>query len=141
MTGLAIANNRRAIAPRPPLGWPLLQVPDDTGSWAWPSLAQSLKNQIIIILKTRAGEQLMNPDFGAGLENYFHEPDGIVIRARIRDLVTESLNAWENRILVDAVSVEASTIDARELLINICYRSTFNTEPQILAVAMPLGGA
>ena len=141
MTGLAIANDRRAVAPRPPLGWSFLAVPDDTGSWAWPSLAQSLKNQIIIILKTRAGEQLMNPDFGAGLENYFHEPDGVVIRARIRELIAESLAAWENRIVIDAISVDASTVDARELLISISYRANFNAEPQVMALAMPLGGA
>jgi uncharacterized protein len=139
MTGQAQTNELRVIALHPPLGWPLLQVPDETGTWTWPNLAQSLKNQIIVILKTRPGEQLMAPEFGAGLENQLHEQDGIVTRTRIRDLIAESLKSWENRIVVDGISVEPSPSDGREVLITISYRAVFDAAPQNLAMAMPLG--
>jgi uncharacterized protein len=141
MTGKALSTDVRILAPRPPLGWPLLQVPDESGSWRWPDLAQSLKNQIYVILKTKPGEQLMNPEFGAGLENELHEPDGLVTRARIRDLITKNLQDWESRIIVDAITVDASPRDGREVLIGISYRSRFNAMSQTLALAMPLGRA
>ncbi len=141
MTGKALSTDVRVLAPKPPLGWPLLQVPDESGSWRWPDLAQSLKNQIYVILKTRPGEQLMMPEFGAGLENELHEPDGIVTRARIREMIAKNLQDWEGRVVVDAITVEAAPHDGREVLISIAYRSRFNTMPQTLAFAMPLGSA
>jgi uncharacterized protein len=139
MIGQALSNDLRLKQPKPPLGWPLLQVPDETGSWVWPDLAQSLQNQITVILKTRPGEQLMAPDFGAGLENELHEQNGVVTRARIRELIADSLKRWENRIVVDAISVEPSASELREVLITISYRALFNAAPQSLALAMPIG--
>ena len=70
--------------PLPPIGWPLLPQPDETGSLAYPTLEQSVRDQIRIILLTRPGEQLMRPEFGAGLENYVHEPNTLATRRRIR---------------------------------------------------------
>ncbi len=143
MTGKAISSEFRLLAPKAPLGWPLLQVPDEDGQgqWEWPDLETSLKNQIYVILKTRPGEQLMSPDFGAGLEDHLHEPDGIVTRTRLRDLIASSLKRWESRIVVDRVIVEPAPSDAREVLITVSYHAIFNAAPQVLAIALPLGTA
>ena len=56
--------------PAPLLGWPLLPLPDANGQVHWPSLEQSVAQQIRVILQTRPGEQLMRPTYGAGLENF-----------------------------------------------------------------------
>ena len=57
-----------------PIGWPLLPVPDANGQLHYPSLAQSVRELIQVLLSTRPGEQLMRPGFGAGLENLLTEP-------------------------------------------------------------------
>ena len=82
-----------AEALRPLIGWPLLPVPDDHGQLPFPNLETSVRESIRVILSTRPGEQLMRPDFGAGLDRLLHEPNTLATRRSIRDLVQDSLDA------------------------------------------------
>lgn len=109
-----------------PLGWPLLPVPDANGQLHYPGLAQSVREQIQVLLSTRPGEQLMNPGFGAGLENLLTEPNTVATRSRIKELVGEALKRWEDRIVVDAIGVDpvsdAATGVADGVRVEIAYR-------------------
>src|SRR5258706_7464095 len=107
---------------RPLLGWPLLPLPDEAGVVGWPSLEQSVREAIRIILTTRPGEQLMRPDFGAGLDRLLHEPNTVATRRQIRDLVQASLTRWERRILLDAVEVWEVPDEPSHLRVEIAYR-------------------
>lgn len=89
-----------------PLGWPLLPVPDANGQLHYPGLAQSVREQIQVLLSTRPGEQLMHPGFGAGLENLLTEPNTVATRSRIKELVGDALKRWEDRIVVDGIAVD-----------------------------------
>lgn len=89
-----------------PLGWPLLPVPDANGQLHYPGLAQSVREQIQVLLSTRPGEQLMHPGFGAGLENLLTEPNTVATRSRIKELVADALQRWEDRIVVDGIAVD-----------------------------------
>jgi len=89
-----------------PIGWPLLAVPDAQGRLGYPTLAQSVRELIQVVLSTRPGEQLMRPAFGGGLENLLNEPNTVTTRSRIHDLVQESLARWEPRIMVDGIAVD-----------------------------------
>ncbi len=89
-----------------PLGWPLLPVPDANGQLHYPGLAQSVREQIQVLLSTRPGEQLMHPGFGAGLENLLTEPNTVATRSRIQELVGDALKRWEDRIVVDGIAVD-----------------------------------
>jgi hypothetical protein len=60
---------------------------------------------IQVILQTRPGEQLMRPSFGAGLEDFVNEQNTITTRRRIKDSITESIERWEPRIIVNRVDV------------------------------------
>ena len=89
----------------PPIGWPLLPVPDSAGQMQWPELEQSVLQRIRVLMQTRPGEQLMRPRFGAGLQNFVGQPDTIATRKRLQDHVRSALDAWEPRIRVDEVEV------------------------------------
>jgi phage baseplate assembly protein W len=108
--------------PAPPIGWPLLPIPDDAGQLAWPTLEQSVAQLIRVILQTRPGEQLMRPTFGAGLENFLHEPNTVTTHRRIRDVITTSLARFEPRILVDDVAVTAPEGAPGQIRVEIAYR-------------------
>jgi phage baseplate assembly protein W len=112
-----------------PIGWPLLPVPDEHGELGYPSLAQSVREQIQVILSTRPGEQLMRPTYGGGLENLLAEPNTVATRSRIRDLVEESLSRWEPRIIVDAVAVDTVAGDANAVRVEIAYRLKRTQQP------------
>ena len=58
-----------------------------------------------MILSTRPGEQLMRPEYGAGLDRLLHAPNTLATRRQIRDWVMDSLGRWERRILLDRVEV------------------------------------
>jgi phage baseplate assembly protein W len=108
--------------PRPPIGFPLLPLPRDDGSLAWPTLEQSVEQQLRVILLTRPGEQLMWPEFGAGLANFLHEPNTLTTQRRIRDAVADSLARWEKRIIVDDVGVREVPDQPARLRVEIAYR-------------------
>src|SRR5215208_1652650 len=84
-----------------PVGWPLLPLPDDQGRLAWPDPAASVRQLIEVVLRTRPGEQLMRPRFGGGLEEFVAEPNTLVTRRRIHDVVRGALDRWEPRISVE----------------------------------------
>jgi hypothetical protein len=105
-----------------PLGWPLLPVPDAEGKLHYPTLAQSVREAIQIILSTRPGEQLQRPTWGAGLETLLAEPNTVATRTRIHDLVAESLARWEPRITVESVAVDTVAGDAGAVRVEIAYR-------------------
>ena len=126
-----------SIAPAP-IGWPLLPVPDGSGELRYPSLDESVRQQIRVILTTRPGEQLMRPGFGAGLEDFVHEPNTITTRRRVRDAVSEALAEWEPRIAVDRVEVWEVEDRPGALRVEIGYRLRRTGAARQLGVVLEL---
>ena len=123
----------------PPLvGWPLLPQPDAHGALAYPTLEQSVRQTIQVILRTRPGEQLMRPDFGAGLESFLHQSNTLTTRRQIRDLVAQALDAWEPRIVVDLVDVTEVPDQPSQIRIQIAYRLQRTGLAQRMGVTMEL---
>ncbi|MFZ4699716.1 MAG: GPW/gp25 family protein [Candidatus Methylumidiphilus sp.] len=125
---------------RPPLGWPLLPLPDEFGRLDYPGLEDSIRQTIKVILSTRPGEQLMRPDFGAGLDLLLHEPNTLSTRRQIRDRVQESLTRWEPRIILDAVEVWEVANQPTYLRVEIAYRLVRNGSPGQVALTVQLEG-
>jgi phage baseplate assembly protein W len=128
-----------ARPPAPPIGWPLLPVPDSNGELAYPSaLAESVRQQLTVILSTRPGEQLMRPTFGAGLTEFLGESDTVATRQRVYDRVIQSLAQWEPRIDVNRVDVDDLPGRPGWLRIEIGYRIVRTGELLTLGVNLEL---
>lgn len=127
-----------ARLPPPPIGWPLLPVPDDTGRLAWPSLTRSIHDQIRVILQTRPGEQLMRPRFGAGLQELVGQPDTLSTRQRVQELVTSSLARWEPRISIEGVEVFDDPTQPGTVRVDIRFRIRRTGAPSQLGVTIAL---
>jgi hypothetical protein len=121
-----------------PIGWPLLPAPDEDGNLSYPALAQSVREQIQVILSTRPGEQLNRPTYGAGLENLLAEPNTVATRSRIHDLVEESLARWEPRIVVDAVAVDTVADDPQAVRVEIAYRLKRTQQPARVGLTLAM---
>ncbi|MBN8442660.1 MAG: GPW/gp25 family protein [Thauera sp.] len=124
--------------PRPSIGWPLFAVPDADGRLDWPDLETSVRQGIRIILSTRPGEQLMRPEYGAGLDRLLHEPNNLATRRQLRDWVMESLGRWERRIVLDRVEVLEVPGEPADLRVEIAYRLARTGTPGALAVTVRL---
>jgi uncharacterized protein len=125
--------------PPPPIGWPLLPLPDEDGRLAYPpTLADSVRQQLQVILSTRPGEQLMRPGFGAGLTDFLGEPDNVTTRRRVYDRVIDAIGRWEPRVAVDRVDVDAVAGRPGWLRIEVGYRLLRTGEPATLGVSLEL---
>ena len=86
-----------------------------------------IRQAIWIILGTAAGERVMRPDFGAGLQALVFEPINTTTMALVRQRVQEALTLWEPRIDNVTVQITAQPAQGR-LMIDIHYRvRTTNT--------------
>lgn len=132
---MTIDNRSRGVA----IGWPLLPVPDENGELTYPSaLAGSVRQQLQVILSTRPGEQLMRPDFGAGLTAFLGEPDTVTTRRRIYDRVIEAIDRWEPRVDVDRVDVDDLPGRPGWLRIEVAYRVRRTGDTSTLLVNLEL---
>jgi phage baseplate assembly protein W len=123
-----------------PVNWPLLGLPDSEGRLSYPSLEESVRQSIKIILQTNPGERLMRPGFGGSLERYLHEPNTLTTRRQIRDLITTSLGRWEQRILLDRVDVWEVEERPDTVRIEIVYRLRRNNRTQQMGITLNLEG-
>jgi len=121
-----------------PIGWPFLPVPQ-AGVLSFPTLEQSVRDSIRVILMTRPGEQLMRPRYGAGLQNFLDEGNTVALRARIQTSILQSLQNYENRIAVDAVNVDPVAGSPGEVQVQIYYRLLRTNAPQQIGVTMQIG--
>jgi phage baseplate assembly protein W len=94
---------------------------------------------IKIILRTRPGELLMHPEFGAGLESMVHQPNTLETRRAIHDLVASSVSRWEPRVLLDRVEVSDVPADPAEVRVEIAYRLRQTGAAQQLGLSLTLG--
>lgn len=125
---------------RPPVGFPLLAVPDAAGELRFPTLEESVRQAIEVVLRTRPGEQLMRPEFGAGLEDFAGEPNTTSTRRRMTDTIVDALARWEDRIEVERVDV-LDVLDAPTTVrVEIVYRLRRTGAVQQLGLSMDLGG-
>jgi phage baseplate assembly protein W len=121
------------------IGWPLLPVPDSEGRLNFPSLEESVRQSIRVILQTRPGEQLMRPRFGAGLADFVNEQNTLTTRRRITDLIKQSLERWERRIILNRVEVNEVPGEPTHLRVEIAYQLKRNGAAEQVGLTMELG--
>lgn len=139
MSGPILSSSRGAQI-RPALCWPLMPVPDGQGRLAFPDLETSVRQRIEAILRTSPGEQLMRPYFGAGLELAIHKPNSAGMRAELQRDIADHVSAFEPRIVLDRVEVEAGD-DPTLVIVTIAYRIRQIGVATAMTVSVPVGGA
>lgn len=139
MSGPILSSSRGAQI-RPPLCWPLLPVPDDDGRIGFPDLETSVRQRIEAILRTSPGEQLMRPQFGAGLELAIHKPNTVSTRAELERSIFAHVSAFEPRIVLDRVEV-APGADPAVVMVTLAYRIRQIGVAAAMTLSVPMGGA
>lgn len=129
-----------ATLPVTRVGWPLLPVPGADGRLAWPAPEASVRELIEVALRTRPGEQLMRPGFGAGLEELVDAPNTLATRRQIRDLVAGALARWEGRVDVDRVEVWEVPGRPTHVRVEVAYRIRRTGQAAELAFGVAVGG-
>ena len=94
---------------------------------------------IRVLLQTRPGEQLMRPNFGAGLQNYLNEPNNLTTRRRIQDAIASALDQWEPRILVDRLDILEVPDAPGSVRVEIAYRIRRTGSAQVMGLTLNVG--
>jgi len=100
-----------------------------TGRIMTVSQEEDIVQAIRIILSTRPGERIMQPEFGCDLYQYvfgnIHKEEII----QIQQCVREALRKWEPRIIETEVQVDTSRLATGVLLLEIRYRVRVTNTP------------
>jgi phage baseplate assembly protein W len=82
----------------------------------------NVRESIAIILGTRPGERVMQPDFGCGLDRYLFEPNNMSTLRLIQEEVKRSIVRWEPRVTLDEIQVAVNPDDQCAVDITIYYK-------------------
>lgn len=96
----------------------------------------NIRQSIEIILSTEPGERLLRPSFGAGLRQFLFEPNTPATHRLIEERITRSIERWEPRVRLDAVSVIG---DQRELAVAVAeirYNLVATSEPGAITIGI-----
>lgn len=98
----------------------------------------NIREAIQIILLTEPNERLRLPNFGAGLREFLFEPNTVATRQQIARRIITALQAWEPRIHVQSVEVEADPADAYSAIATIHYTLVATQTQERMSLAIRL---
>lgn len=112
-------------------GWGFPVVRDPERLLAVAAEDESVRQSILIILRTVKGERVMRPDFGCGLRRYLMQPNNPATRAAIQREIMQSLTRWEPRVKLIDIAV-TPTDDRAMVLIEIHYAHVLDARQDVL---------
>lgn len=80
-----------------------------------------IQQSLEIILSTRPGERVLEPDFGCNLDQMLFEPLNLTLVSYMRNVVKTALLLHEPRINVNEVSIEKDNALEGRVLISVDY--------------------
>jgi hypothetical protein len=110
------------------------------GRLAWSEGEENVREAIRVLLLTEPTERLMREEFGCGLRRFLFEPNTVTTRTLIRESVVSAIKAWEPRVAVVDVSVEADAEDPRLVAVEIRFRLVATQAVGGLSVTLQLEG-
>jgi len=93
---------------------------DKDGSVKFSAFEDSVEESIFIILSTKIGERVMNPEFGCQISELLFEKNSPETCAIAEQYVKVALRKWENRIILN--EVRANSVELNKIVIEIEYQ-------------------
>ncbi|ACE84848.1 GPW/gp25 family protein [Cellvibrio japonicus] len=81
-----------------------------------------IHESLLILLSTRPGERVMQPNYGCGLKAHVFDSLNESSYATIRDLIEQAVLFFEPRIILERIEIDDSDYMQGRLLIDIYYR-------------------
>src|SRR6266566_1969890 len=102
------------------LHWPI--GADASGALAVSEAEDKIRESVLLILSTVAGERQMRPDFGSRIQDQVFAPVRAATMSKLAFNLQESLINWEPRIDVMNVGVQPDPAEDGVLLVSIDYK-------------------
>ena len=102
-------------------GWAFPLSLDENGAFVEASAQDSIRESILVILRTARGERVMRPDFGCGINELVFDGNNSGTASLIRTVVEDALREFEPRIDVEDVRVTPDQFEESRLNIELDY--------------------
>jgi len=110
------------------------------GHMVWSEGDTNVRESILLVLMTEPTERTRLPQFGAGLGKFLFEPNTVSTRELIKARIQDSIAAWEPRVRVEAVHVDAHPSDPYIAVAVIEYRLVATQARERVSVNVQLQG-
>ena len=104
------------------IGWKFPVGIDEAGEVALSRYEDSVRESVLIILRTARGERQMRPDFGCDIHRLVFAENNMVTAGLARHSVEQALTRWEPRIEMLAVRAAPDPDERNILRVAIEYR-------------------
>ncbi len=122
-------------------GWKFpVEVDRATGRIKMSSYEENIEEAVRIILGTKKGERVMEPEFGSRLHEYAFETADYTTLYSMKNEVEKSLTRWEPRITDIEAEVSDERIDEGILFIHIHYVIRSTNSPYNLVYPFYISG-
>lgn len=111
------------------------------GRVVWSEGQDNVLESIRVILLTEERERVRLPGFGGGLGRFLFEPNTATTHQLIRDRITRALAAFEPRVRVESVAVDADPTDPESAVAVIAYRLLATSAEGRVSLRVSLGGS
>ena len=113
------------------------RINPNSGGVAQEAGAEKLKENIIHILLTGAGERVMQREYGGGIRQLVHDPNSEALRAIVQFQIAKSIGRWEPRVELKQVEVQ---VQGPTLIAKLRYVIRRTQQLQSLSDPIGLGG-
>jgi uncharacterized protein len=98
---------------------------NNTGQVKIISNEEDIHNSLVVLLSTRVGERIMEPDYGCNLDSLLFEPLTTTLKTNIKDLIFTAIYNFESRIKPLDVILTGKELDGLiEIEIQYLIKST-----------------
>lgn len=110
------------------------------GCLFWSSGEENVRQSICVLLLTEPGERLMREEYGCSLRQFLFEPNTPATRQLISERISQTIEQWEPRVVVEEVEVEADPEDDRVVQVNIVFQMVATQAIERLGMSLQLEG-
>jgi len=104
------------------VGWRSPVGVEETGGIALSSFEDSIRESVVLILRTARGERVMRPDFGCDIQTLVFAKNDMTTAGLAAFHVEKALTRWEPRIELLRVEAAPDPTVGNRLLVQIEYR-------------------
>lgn len=91
------------------MGYPIVNSPK--GYFPVTTDVDLVKGDLLILLLTNPGERVMMPEYGTPLRTLVFDPNDSFLAEKARNMIVDSINKWETRIVVEAINVSTGIME------------------------------
>ena len=112
------------------VGWKFpMEVDETTGRIKTSSYEEDVKEAVYIIMMTKVGERMMQPNFGCRISDFIYSSMDYSSLIQLQNEIVNALILWEPRIIETEVIIETDDKEIGRLNISLSYVVRLTNNP------------